>query len=69
MAKKTTTDLLADGATPMNQKQSNIEITAADIHLLYTLAQQALVKVSEIPQVGAVMEKCSNYFNTLNSKG
>ena len=69
MAKKTTTDLLAEGAVPMNQKQPDIEITAADIHLLYTLAQQALVKVSEIPQVGSVMEKCSKYFNTLNSKG
>ena len=69
MAKKTTTDLLEGGAVPVNQKQSNIEITAADIHLLYTLAQQALVKVSEIPQVGAVMEKCSKYFNALNSKG
>jgi len=69
MAKKTTTDLLADGAVPMNQKQSNIEITAADIHLLYTLAQQATISVSDIPQVGSVMEKCSKYFNTLNSKG
>ena len=69
MAKKTTASLLEEGAVPMNQKQENLEITAADIHLLYTLSQQALIKVSEIPQVGAVMEKCSVYFNKLNSKG
>ena len=69
MAKKTTASLLEEGAVPMNQKQTNVEITAADIHLLFTLAQQAMIKVSDIPKVGAVMEKCNNYFNTMNSKG
>ena len=57
----------------MEKKQKKVEETlpaldANDINILYTLVQQANIKVSEVPLVAPVLDKCVLILNSVNQK-
>lgn len=66
MAKKTTASLLAEGATPMKKKPT--ELTIADIGILYELSQQATVSVRNVHTISNLMMKVQQYLQE-NTKG
>ena len=57
----------------MEKKQKKVEETlpaldANDINILYTLVQQANIKVSDVPAVAPVLDKCSAILESVNQK-
>ena len=43
-------------------------LDANDINILYTLVQQANIKVSDVPVVGPVLDKCLAILESVNQK-
>jgi hypothetical protein len=43
-------------------------LDANDINILYTLVQQANIKVSDVPAVALVLDKCKSILETINKK-
>jgi len=62
MAKKTTTKEIKteEDVLPI--------VDANDINILYTLAQQATIKVSDVPAVAPVLDKCKIILENVNQK-
>ena len=63
MAKKTTTTKeipTAEDVLPA--------LDANDINILYTLVQQAQIKVSDVPAVAPVLDKCLVILENVNKK-
>jgi hypothetical protein len=57
----------------MEKKQKKVEETlpaldANDINILYTLVQQANIKVSDVPAVAPVLDKCLAILESVNQK-
>ena len=57
----------------MEKKQKKVEETlpaldANDINILYTLVQQANIKVSDVPAVAPVLDKCKSILESVNQK-
>ena len=44
------------------------QLDANDINILYTLAQQANIKISDVPVVSPVLEKCKLILESVNQK-
>ena len=44
------------------------QLDANDINILYTLVQQSNIKVSDVPAVSPVLEKCVVILETINKK-
>lgn len=44
------------------------QLDANDVNILYTLVQQANIKVSDVPAVGPVLDKCISILNSVNQK-
>lgn len=44
------------------------QLNANDINILYTLAQQANIKISDVPAVSPVLEKCKLILESVNQK-
>lgn len=44
------------------------QLDANDINILYTLAQQANIKISDVPAVSPVLEKCKLILESINQK-
>ena len=44
------------------------QLDANDINILYTLAQQANIKVSDVPAVAPVLDKCLAILESVNQK-
>tara|TARA_B100000497_G_scaffold118076_1_gene144001 strand:- start:128 stop:310 length:183 start_codon:yes stop_codon:yes gene_type:complete len=44
------------------------QLDANDINILYTLAQQANIKISDVPAVSPVLEKCKLILESVNQK-
>jgi len=44
------------------------QLDATDINILYTLALQSTIKVSDAPSVAVVLEKCKTILETINQK-
>lgn len=44
------------------------QLNANDINILYTLAQQANIKISDVPTVSPVLEKCKLILESVNQK-
>lgn len=61
MAKKTTTQV---------KTEENVlpALNAQDINILYSLAQQASIKVSDVPTVAPVLDKCVIILENVNQK-
>lgn len=61
MAKKTTTQVKTEeDVLPV--------LNAQDINILYTLVQQASIKVSDVPAVAPVLDKCLVILENVNQK-
>lgn len=62
MAKKETTNQVetAEDVLPV--------LNAQDINILYTLVQQANIKVSDVPKVSPVLQKCQIILENVNQK-
>lgn len=61
MAKKTTTQVKTEeDVLPV--------LNAQDINILYTLVQQANIKVSDVPAVAPVLDKCKVILENVNQK-
>lgn len=43
-------------------------LDANDINILYTLVQQANIKVSDVPTVSPVLDKCKSILESVNQK-
>ena len=43
-------------------------LDANDVNILYTLVQQTSIKVSEVPLVAPVLDKCIAILNSVNQK-
>ncbi len=57
----------------MEKKQKKVEETlpaldANDINILYTLVQQVNIKVSDVPAVAPVLDKCLAILESVNQK-
>ena len=57
----------------MEKKEKKVEeklptLDANDINILYTLVQQANIKVSDVPVVGPVLDKCLAILESVNQK-
>ena len=57
----------------MEKKVKKVEenlpvLDANDINILYTLVQQANIKVSDVPAVALVLDKCKSILETINKK-
>ena len=51
------------------QKEETLpQLDANDVNILYTLAQQANIKVSDVPAVSPVLDKCLLILNSVNQK-
>jgi len=51
------------------QKEETLpQLDANDVNILYTLAQQANIKVSDVPTVAPVLDKCLLILNSVNQK-
>jgi hypothetical protein len=51
------------------QKEETLpQLDANDVNILYTLAQQANIKVSDVPTVSPVLDKCLVILNSVNQK-
>ena len=61
MAKKTTTQV---------KTEENVlpALNAQDINILYSLVQQASIKVSDVPAVAPVLDKCKIILENVNQK-
>jgi hypothetical protein len=44
------------------------QLDANDINILYTLVQQANIKVSDVPTVSPVLDKCKSILESVNKK-
>ena len=44
------------------------QLDANDVNILYTLVQQSNIKVSEVPLVAPVLDKCLAILNSVNQK-
>ena len=44
------------------------QLDANDVNILYTLVQQSNIKVSEVPLVAPVLDKCKAILNSVNQK-
>ena len=44
------------------------QLDVNDVAVLYTLAQQANIKVSDVPTVSPVLDKCLVILNSVNQK-
>lgn len=44
------------------------QIDANDINILYTLVQQANIKVGDIPTIAPTLDKCLAILNSVNQK-
>lgn len=44
------------------------QLDANDINILYTLVQQANIKVSDVPAVAPVLDKCLAILESVNQK-
>lgn len=44
------------------------QLDANDINILYTLVQQANIKVSDVPAVSPVLDKCKSILESVNKK-
>ena len=44
------------------------QLDANDVNILYTLVQQANIKVGDIPTVAPVLDKCVAILNSVNQK-
>ncbi len=44
------------------------QLDANDVNILYTLVQQSNIKVSEVPLVAPVLDKCVAILNSVNQK-
>jgi len=44
------------------------QLDANDVNILYTLVQQSNIKVSEVPLVAPVLDKCVAILNSVNKK-
>ena len=44
------------------------QLDANDINILYTLVQQSNIKVSDVPAVSPVLEKCKLILESVNQK-
>lgn len=62
MAKKTTTKEI-----PTTEDVLPV-LDANDINILYTLVQQAQIKVSDVPMVAPVLDKCLVILENVNQK-
>ena len=62
MAKKETTNEVktAEDVLPV--------LNAQDINILYSLVQQAIIKVSDVPAVAPVLDKCKVILENVNQK-
>jgi len=62
MAKKVTTNEIktAEEVLPV--------LNAQDINILYSLVQQASIKVSDVPAVAPVLDKCKVILENVNQK-
>ena len=51
------------------QKEETLpQLDANDVNILYTLVQQSNIKVSEVPLVAPVLDKCLALLNSVNQK-
>jgi len=51
------------------QKEETLpQLDANDINILYSLAQQATIKVSDVPAVAPVLDKCKIILENVNQK-
>ena len=51
------------------QKEETLpQLDANDVNILYTLVQQSNIKVSEVPLVAPVLDKCLAILNPVNQK-
>lgn len=51
------------------QKEETLpQLDANDVNILYTLVQQSNIKVSEVPLVAPVLDKCLAILNSVNQK-
>ena len=51
------------------QKEETLpQLDANDVNILYTLVQQSNIKVSEVPLVAPVLDKCVLILNSVNQK-
>ena len=44
------------------------QLDANDINILYTLVQQANIKISDVPVVSPILEKCKLILESVNQK-
>ena len=61
MAKKTTTQV-------KTEEDVLPALNAQDINILYSLVQQAQIKVSDVPTVAPVLDKCVVILENVNQK-
>jgi hypothetical protein len=55
--------------TPEVKNEPQIsDLDANDINILYTLVQQATIKVSDVPAVAPVLDKCVVLLEAVNQK-
>ena len=52
----------------VKEEETLPQLDANDINILYTLAQHANIKVTEVPLVSPVLEKCKLILESINKK-
>ena len=52
----------------VKEEETLPQLDANDINILYTLAQQANISISEVPLVSPVLEKCKLILESINKK-
>jgi hypothetical protein len=52
----------------VKEEETLPQLNANDINILYTLAQQANINISEVPLVSPVLEKCKLILESINKK-
>ena len=52
----------------VKEEETLPQLDANDINILYTLAQQANINISEVPLVSPVLEKCKLILESINKK-
>lgn len=59
---------MAKKVETMKKEETLPVIDANDINILYSLVQQANIKVADVPTVAPVLDKCLAILNSVNQK-
>jgi hypothetical protein len=59
---------MAKKAETTQKEETLPQLDANDINILYSLAQQATIKVGDVPMISPVLDKCLVILNSVNQK-